>query len=626
MDKPVGAIGRRIDLVGYPPFRVGDASVDPVSREARYGDKVERLQPQTLKVLIALHESSGQVVTREGLVEQCWDGRFVGEDVINRAILLLRKLADHAGGFRIETIPKAGYRLVEESEVPVERRRRRWLLPLILVALLATGVALYLHSRPGEPEPPTLALIPFTSTADTPSRDLAAASADTLSHMLLSARFPAELKWPATAADRASADLLLSGDVRKAPNGYAVLVQVRDRPTGTVILTRTYQADDKGAATLPDQIGAEITSNLTGALAVMVLDRRWPVSPQFTADKLKAIATTVNSQDPLAAYAISRKQVADHPNVPLAQLGLAFDTAFALGALPEAERPAAVQKARVAADRAQQMAPDFGDTYVPWCLLRPATFARECEDRMRAGMKADPDAPFVPSFLSGFLLNVGRYQESLQFARMALIGDPYHPQKLRRVIMLTTLGGDAEASEQMFRQARLWWPTHPGLYWDRLGGYALAGNLAGAERAIADSPTTALQIDRTATTALFRAVSARDSATTKTVCTSPTARYTTRLLCISALQRFGDRDTAFRVAADLAPPLSTGNPEADEKMWLANPYEGIDPILTSPAMKWLRSDPRYLELAKRTGLLAYWRKDRVPDFCRGPGEPVCASL
>jgi len=33
-----------------------------------------------------------------------------------------------------------------------------------------------------------------------------------------------------------------------------------------------------------------------------------------------------------------------------------------------------------------------------------------------------------------------------------------------------------------------------------------------------------------------------------------------------------------------------------------------------------------LQLAERTGLLAYWRSGRPPDFCGKQPEPICAQL
>jgi hypothetical protein len=40
----------------------------------------------------------------------------------------------------------------------------------------------------------------------------------------------------------------------------------------------------------------------------------------------------------------------------------------------------------------------------------------------------------------------------------------------------------------------------------------------------------------------------------------------------------------------------------------------------------MRQDPRFLDLARRIGLLAYWQSGRAPDFCNKRREPICATL
>src|SRR5689334_21979051 len=114
---------RGIDLTAEKPFRVGGATIDPLSREATFKEGTERLQPQNLKVLIALWQRKRRVVTREQLIDQCWDGRFIGDDVINHSISTLRQFADCAGGFSIETVPKAAFGWLDEArELPMHSR------------------------------------------------------------------------------------------------------------------------------------------------------------------------------------------------------------------------------------------------------------------------------------------------------------------------------------------------------------------------------------------------------------------------------------------------------------------------------------------------------------------------
>src|ERR1700680_2909677 len=71
-----------------------------------------------MQVLVALARADGAVVSRDELIQRCWEGRIVGEAAINRCIWKLRELSE-AGGeptFRIETIPRVGYRIAAPDD------------------------------------------------------------------------------------------------------------------------------------------------------------------------------------------------------------------------------------------------------------------------------------------------------------------------------------------------------------------------------------------------------------------------------------------------------------------------------------------------------------------------------
>lgn len=81
MDRAVSLGARLIELAVEQPFRLGAATVDPLSHEFSWPGHSRRIQPQMLKVLIALHDRFGEVVSRDELIDRCWDGRIVGQDV-----------------------------------------------------------------------------------------------------------------------------------------------------------------------------------------------------------------------------------------------------------------------------------------------------------------------------------------------------------------------------------------------------------------------------------------------------------------------------------------------------------------------------------------------------------------
>jgi DNA-binding winged helix-turn-helix (wHTH) protein/tetratricopeptide (TPR) repeat protein len=108
--------GKRIVLAHEPSFTLGAVRVDPSTRRVEAHGHSEIIEPRMMQVLVVLARANGGVVTRDEIIEQCWDGRVVGEDAVNRVFFRLRQLSQKLGEgtFRIETVPRVGYRLEAE--------------------------------------------------------------------------------------------------------------------------------------------------------------------------------------------------------------------------------------------------------------------------------------------------------------------------------------------------------------------------------------------------------------------------------------------------------------------------------------------------------------------------------
>jgi Tol biopolymer transport system component/DNA-binding winged helix-turn-helix (wHTH) protein len=96
-------------------FRIGGTySVEPSLNRVTGPNGVTRLEPKVMLVLVCLAEHAGQMVPKERLFRAAWPDTAVGDDVLTRAISELRRLFDDdpKQSRVIETIPKAGYRLI----------------------------------------------------------------------------------------------------------------------------------------------------------------------------------------------------------------------------------------------------------------------------------------------------------------------------------------------------------------------------------------------------------------------------------------------------------------------------------------------------------------------------------
>lgn len=159
-----------IQLADEPELTVGRMVVRPATLEIMIGGKLRTIEPRMMQLLVALARAGGQVVSRDSLVTSCWGGRAVGDDAINRCVAKVRRLENGAAGFRIETINRVGYRLVETasdvaeatetpSQAPSAERQasrinRRLFLGAGAAAVVAAGAGFVILGRHGDSASP----------------------------------------------------------------------------------------------------------------------------------------------------------------------------------------------------------------------------------------------------------------------------------------------------------------------------------------------------------------------------------------------------------------------------------------------------------------------------------------
>ena len=621
MDAVAAAPPVAIDLASERPFRVGRASVDPTSREAAFDGQSERLQPQNLKVLIALVRGRGKVVTRDQLIDQCWDGRFVGDDVINRAISTLRQFAERAGGFSIETVPRSGYRLIEGNR---RTRKIRWIAGATLLFVTGFLVAA-LIVRPGvrsTPTPLTVGLLPFeTSASDPATRAIAFAAHDSLSHALSRTRFALTEINP-NSRQQPAADFLISANVSSTPENVIATVRMEDSGRRIVVYSQRFAVSRDKAWTLPEFIGPQVAGSLGWTEPLLLADHRYPSNPTIVANLFYE-----SSGDQIGDYDRTRRLASRAPESAIAQMALALDSAFALVDLPREQRSDVAAAGRAATSDLERLAPDFGDSYVPWCLLHSPARSAECEDRLRAAKRRDPDSPWLDFVLAQELKINGRMVDALELARHSLAADEFIPVKIGLTLRMLEATGQKEEAERLYRQEQRWWPDDESIFWDRVYGMMDRGDFSALALFRSELRSEKLSAALEAVPPLANAVRFRDVAAARKTCPLVQLGSFKRDLCMLAFATLGDNDDAFALASQVFPDRVGRSPAEEDKVWLDNISVTDTDIVTGIGAAPLRRDARYLALARRTGLLAYWRTGRLPDFCQRPKEePICTEL
>ena len=261
-----------MNLAREPSFRLGGIEVRPSTREVIHNGGRELLEPRVMSVLVRLARSRGEVVTRDDLSADCWEGRIVSDDAINRVLSRIRKLSELTGGndFALETITKVGYRLVAVAtaetaaapplspaggEMP-DRRGRRWFYGILAVGAFAfASYAAWSATRPIEwsNDPTaslTLAVLPFDSLSDAKGDDvlalgLAREIRNTLSRVrglrvVSDSSSFAIASEPLTSVEmgkRLQADLLLDGSFERTGDTVRLSVELVDGWDGVNVWT-----------------------------------------------------------------------------------------------------------------------------------------------------------------------------------------------------------------------------------------------------------------------------------------------------------------------------------------------------------------------------------------------------
>jgi len=94
-------------------FHIGAAEIDPKTFQLKRGRTVEELTARELKLLQIFHARTGEVLSRDQLLNEVWGVQYYGTTrTLDQVIVQLRKkLGDQEPG-RLQTVHGVGYKLV----------------------------------------------------------------------------------------------------------------------------------------------------------------------------------------------------------------------------------------------------------------------------------------------------------------------------------------------------------------------------------------------------------------------------------------------------------------------------------------------------------------------------------
>ncbi len=236
-------------------MRFGALELDLTSGELRRAGRKVTLPPKAFEVLKALLERPGEVVTREELRARLWPAdTFVEfDDSLNHAVKKLRQALGEsvADPELIETLPRYGYRLIDDR-VPVAEPRER------------------IRS---------LAVLPFASFSDDPQQEY---FADGMTDALITGisalqavkvvsrtsvmQYKGATKTLPQIARELRVEGVIEGTVRQSLGQVRVTVQLIDAASDTHLWAGSYECDVQDVLSLQGEVARAVAREIGAAL------------------------------------------------------------------------------------------------------------------------------------------------------------------------------------------------------------------------------------------------------------------------------------------------------------------------------------------------------------------------
>ena len=459
-------------------LKIGDWQFHVGSHELSRNGKTIRLEPRVASLLLYLATRPGEPVSRTALLEALWPGVVVSDEALTNAVNKLRRAFgdDRANPKVIETIPKAGYRLIlpvqPQEPVPAPsapgsrtagaggRPRLRWQIPLVVLAVVGLVVSIITSLQLTGPAStghkpanqvtgiwtlrPSLAVLPFDNLSVDPEEEYLAdgITDDVITRLaknpglMVIARdstffYKGKSLDPQLIAAKLNVGYVLRGSIRREGEVMKLNAWLVDGATGNHVWADQYE---RKIGQIFEILG-EMSSGISGVLAVKGTDL--PDTGTKT-DNPRAYDNLLlgkyhfyrfeSRAENLKARAYFEKAVQLDPKFATAHAMLAWTYVFEAMNGWSDDRPAALQQAERIATHAIELQPVLPLAY----FVRGLSY-REQHEYVKALVEAQKAIEYDPSYANAYVLlatllyYAGRPEEGLTRIQQAMQINPHHP-------------------------------------------------------------------------------------------------------------------------------------------------------------------------------------------------------
>ncbi len=441
-------------------FTLGDWAIYPLEGRLSRAQEDRRVQPKSMEVLLQLAEAGGAVVERDRLLREIWGERAVSDEPLTRCIGELRRALgdDRSNPTYIRTIPKRGYKLLQEATPHGEQSRRsrparsarNTFLLVAGVAVLSIAALVFINTwrtdEPGRAQlsksiavDRSIAVLPFADMS--PEGDQAYLS-DGISEELLNllTKIPelrvisrtSSFSFRQTSLDIASiaeqlgVAYVLEGSVRTSGGKIRITAQLIDALTDSHIWSETYDRELEDVFAIQEDIAAAVVSKLELTLLSGRLKTR-ETSPEAYALFLKAryLHEHTGGDSFLQAFDFYKAALeVDEDYVPAwVWLAALYDDTVNSSGLPRDE---VGRLARGAIDRALAIDPQDPLALGMSGILLDAwdNDIVTAAGRMQQALQIDPGNPILLRWAAILLNSLGRHDDAVRVTEYLFERDP----------------------------------------------------------------------------------------------------------------------------------------------------------------------------------------------------------
>ena len=454
-------------------FRLRDVSVWP-RRElvVRDGEEIH-LEPKVMQVLVELARRQQTPVSRDELLETVWSDAVVGDEVLSRAVSLLRtSLGDERTNPRfIRTIPRQGYELVVParrlSSKKVPRKLRPWLVGGIAAALAVVLIGVFIVSS-SRAQPSRLAILAVqaeSSELGPVAEGLVdeiinlASSSETVETVAKRSTFAfrdpnIQLDSVANALD---ADHILEGSLEQAGDVLQASIHLVETDSQSIVWTAQFSG--ASAEKLADEVLAGVQSALNDRLEAgisTVPDRETGPSPEAYRVYLAARHQwSLRGENRIQrSIQLLREAIALEPEFAEAYLALAHALAIE-PSYSDNDLETYFGLARVELGKAVDLDPLLANdarTLEGFIQFRLRNWDR-ADALFRDALGQNPDNVLANYWYGMMLSTLGRYAEAMTYTRRAAELDPLSSVLTDRLAIAYLWLGELEEARRYFDAA-----------------------------------------------------------------------------------------------------------------------------------------------------------------------------